>query len=509
MAVDQLKSVIISLTEDEKKEFRVFTQRQRSKDKRRDLELFEIIAEYPEKKPKDIIHELYNSENREAYNMLRKRLIKQLIDFVALKRMDEDETAAAKVMGMLSLSQHLFSRDLPQIGWSYLKKSEDLAYKSELHDLMDNIFNLQIEQWHPEFAPDIETIVHKLEENGRQAKQDEKVNVLAARIRYLLHKHKTGSLDEDLSVSIRKLFYDTGISHTFSKKPNHLLKILSIIRIGVLVEKDFSRFEPMIIEEFEKVENDGGFTKRNVQIRIELLYMIAHVLYRNRNFERCLKYLQELKKAISSQNKSLIGKFYPKYILLYASAKSYLGFNQESVKLIEGYILNFENRLSKRYILDLKLNLTVFYFQNQEYYKANQVLLTIHHSDKWCEKKMGKEWMLRKNLVDVINQYERENYEIALSRLNGIERSFSKLLSTTMYSRVKTFIGLIKYLINYPEEVATESFFQKVDDKIERLPTDQEDLLAMAFYCWLKAKMQKQPYYQVLVQTVNDSTLKG
>ena len=61
MAVDQLKSVIISLTDDEKEEFRVFTQRQRSKDKRRDLELFEIIAEYPEKKPKDIIHELLNT----------------------------------------------------------------------------------------------------------------------------------------------------------------------------------------------------------------------------------------------------------------------------------------------------------------------------------------------------------------------------------------------------------------------------------------------------------------
>ena len=44
MAVDQLKSVIISLTDDEKKEFRVFTQRQRSKDQRRDLELFEIIV---------------------------------------------------------------------------------------------------------------------------------------------------------------------------------------------------------------------------------------------------------------------------------------------------------------------------------------------------------------------------------------------------------------------------------------------------------------------------------
>ena len=76
MAVDQLKSVVLSLNEEEKKEFRVFAQRQRSKDKRRDLELFEIIIADPEKKPRLIIQELYGKENREAYNMLRKTALR-------------------------------------------------------------------------------------------------------------------------------------------------------------------------------------------------------------------------------------------------------------------------------------------------------------------------------------------------------------------------------------------------------------------------------------------------
>lgn len=78
-----------------------------------------------------------------------------------------------------------------------------------------------------------------------------------------------------------------------------------------------------------------------------------------------------------------------------------------------------------------------------------------------------------------------------------------------MYSRVKTFVGLIRYYINYPEKVATQEFYDKVYSEIERLPTDREDLLAMAFFCWLKAKMKKASYYEVLVETVNDVTLKG
>jgi len=508
MAVDHLKSVILSLTDEEKKEFRVFAQRQRTKDKRRDVELFEIIAADPDKKPRQIILDIYGRENREAYNMLRKRLIKQLMDFILLKRMDEDETAASKVMGMLSLSQHLFRRDLKKIGWSYLIKAENLAVRSELHDLMDNVYNLQIEQWHPEYAPAIETIVSKLENNSIQAKEDEKVNILTTRIRFLLYQHKIGSLKGDLSAHIDRMFSETGIGKTFSQRPKHLLKILSIIRIGILAEKEFHRFEPIIIEQFNRVVAEGGFHKRNIQIKIELLYMIAHVLYRNRDFKGCLEYLKEMKESIESQNQSFRSKFYPRYILLYASAKSYLGFNSVSIDLLEEYLDKFESSISANFVLDLKLNLTVYYFQNEEYFKANQILMGIHHSDKWCEKKMGKEWVLRKNLVDAINQYERGNYEIALSRMKSIERSSSSLLETPMYARVKTFVGLIKYFINYPEEVATKEFSEKVDREIERLPADREDLLAMAFYCWLKAKMKRQSYYKVLVETVNDVTLK-
>ncbi len=508
MAVDQLKSVVGSLNEEECKEFRVFAQRQRNKEKRKDLELFDIIVETPEMKPRDIIYQLYDEENREAYNMLRKRLIRQLTDFIMLKRMDDDETAASKVMGMLSLSQHLFTRDLPKIGWSYLLKAEKMAVKAELFDLLDNVYNLQIEQWHPEYAPEIDQIVDRQVNSGKKAEEDIQVNILATRIRSLLHRYKIGQLDGELRVHIDRMFSEGEIGNTFSKRPKHLLKILSIIRVGILADKEFYRFEPLIIEQYQKILKADGFDKRNLSVKVELLYMIAHVLYRNRKFKVCLEYLEDLKKAIESQLKSFRDKFYPRYVLLYASAKSYLGFNNESIGLIQSYLESDEKRISINYQLDLRLNLAVYYFQNEEYYKANRVLMDIHHSDKWCAKKMGREWVLRKNLVDVINQFERENYEIALSRMKSIERTFSDLLARPMYSRVKTFLGLIKHMINYPEQISTPEFFEKVDAKIERLPTDREDLLAMAFYCWMKSKMQKEPYYKVLVETVNDDSLK-
>ncbi|MFT7611517.1 MAG: hypothetical protein ACI9J3_000462, partial [Parvicellaceae bacterium] len=346
MAVDQLKSVILSLNEEEKKEFRVFAQRQRSKTRRRDLELFDIIVDDPEKKPRLIINQLYGSENREAYNMLRKRLIRQLTDFVTLKRMDEDETDSSKVMSMLSLSQHLFSRNLHKIGWSYLVKSESLAEKSELFDLLDNVYNLQIEQWHPEFAPNIDQIVERLRNNRTLAAEDEDVNILTTKIKHLLYKHKTGVLDGYLSAHIMVLFNESGVTETFSKRPKHLLKVLSILRIGALADKDFHRFEPIIIEQYNLINENGGFDKRNMQVKIELLYMISHVLYRNRDFRGCLVYLIELKKSIDSQLKSFRDKYYPRYMLLYASAKSYLGFNSESIQLIENYLSEEESRIS-------------------------------------------------------------------------------------------------------------------------------------------------------------------
>ena len=62
----------------------------------------------------------------------------------------------------------------------------------------------------------------------------------------------------------------------------------------------------------------------------------------------------------------------------------------------------------------------------------------------------------------------------------------------------------IRAVIEKPEVVASAEFSSHVDETITRLPGDQEDIQAMTFYCWLKSKMLRMDYYEVLIATIRE-----
>jgi len=233
-----------------------------------------------------------------------------------------------------------------------------------------------------------------------------------------------------------------------------------------------------------------------------MLYMIAHILYRNKKFKESLKYLELFKKDIGKYGKAYSRVFYPKYLLLYATVQNIEGNVDESIRVIEDALSQNQNILSTENVLNMKINLGVYYFELENYRESNRIIYSIENSDKWLERKMGKEWILRKNLGEVLNLYERGNVEIALTRIKSFEKNYAELLSLPIYNRVGTFLKFIRVCIDKPYWVSSKEFNEKVNETLERWPIEQEDLIASSFYCWLKAKMLKKPFYYVMVESL-------
>jgi hypothetical protein len=148
------------------------------------------------------------------------------------------------------------------------------------------------------------------------------------------------------------------------------------------------------------------------------------------------------------------------------------------------------------------LNLAVYYFQKEDFKMCNKTLYQIQNTDNWLQKKKGKEWVLRKNLIEVITQYELGNVDIALNRIKSFKKTHEKLLQLSMYQRVHTFLGFVEDIIKNPEKVSQPEYLEHVDQTLDRWPIQREDIQAMAFYCWLKSKMQKRKYYEVLIEAM-------
>ena len=118
---------------------------------------------------------------------------------------------------------------------------------------------------------------------------------------------------------------------------------------------------------------------------------------------------------------------------------------------------------------------------------------------------MGVEWRFKKNMIEVITQIELRHEDIALSKILSIEKHFALFFQQAAYARARIFLSFIKRLVNQPEIISSQSFAEEVINAQLAWPEEKEDLQAITFFAWLKAKMKKRNYYETLVEVMKTS----
>ncbi|MCH8331208.1 MAG: hypothetical protein IH946_07485, partial [Bacteroidetes bacterium] len=443
--MDNLQEIIRTMGEDDRKEFRIFINRNKKKKNRKDLELFRIFESDKEVQKADILNKLYADGNRNAYHSLRKRLAKHLNEFIVIKRLEEDTTAASSVMGLLSLSRYMFDKNSYRLGWKYLRNAEEEAKKNEQFDLLNSVFNMQVEFAETQHANDLKEIIAKRKENKPLAEEDERANIASSLIKLKLQESRVKGIDLDFDKVVEQILKEYKLSEAVTKRPKLLHALMSISRSAILAKKDFHSFAPYIIKQY----HSAVFTKKDQYYKLSLLYMIAHTMYRVRKFKEIFKYLELMKEALGQPGTGWYWNFYPRYILLLAAAYAYTDENKKAINILED-ILEDESQIGYPAQLNIKLNLAVYYFHQNDYDKTNEVLFSIYHTDNWCEKLMGKEWVLRKNMIELINQYELENYDVASNWIRAVDRNYKDLLSQHRYRNAKGFLGILRLMIAKP-----------------------------------------------------------
>ncbi|MDG1477202.1 MAG: hypothetical protein P8Q14_08655, partial [Vicingaceae bacterium] len=410
--MDKLQELINTLSEDDKREFRIFINRQKSKKQRKDLDLFELICK--QTSANEIQAKLYKTPNKVAYHTLRKRLLKHLTDFIVLKQIDHDTTATSSIAGLISLATYLFKKQSNEFGWRILIKAEKIALENEHYELLNNIYHLQIDASESEFAPDINDIYKKWKDNKALVDENEKANIAYNFIKKELNEVKLKGHDKDLEKLINQLLQKYGLDNLVFQRPHILYKVLDLTRRVMLSKKDFYSLEPYIIKTYEQLTENHGFSKRDHFYKINILYMISHILYRNRKFEASNTYLKLMSEAMQEYKNSYFQQFYPKYVMLQAANYTYLNQNEKSIETLNSIPEKELKKMSTENQLNIRMNLAVFYGNGMHLKEANHILQTFNHSDNWLEKKMGVEWVLKKNLVEIMLQYELGNIDIVL-----------------------------------------------------------------------------------------------
>lgn len=498
--MDKLKTILSTLSVDEQRAFTRFLQRQKPKKNRKDEALLGLLLSDEES---DILDKLYPEKpNPAAYHALRKRLMQQLRSFLMLQQIEDDPSTASTIMGHMSLARYLFNQRLDELAWTYLAKAEKLALANEHHDLLHSVYQLQIEKLDRAFPGEIEELLEKMTLNRIRVDEDERANIACSLIAKELQEVRQKGRHLDFDQTVQTVLNEYQLTEVVGKRPRLFFKLMKITRSAVLAKRDFNAFEPFIIAQYEHIEQTYGFQQQHHAYRLELLYMIAHVLYRNKKFEASLIWLEALIESSERYKKSHWSIFYPRVIMLKAANYTFLNQSEKSVLLLKSFLESPLIATSRQDQLNACFNLGINHFLRQEYSLAFRCGLNMPGSEKAQEREMGREWVMKKYLSELILQMELGNEDLVLKQIKLIEKQYGDLMQTDEYGKGKIFLTVVKKMIEQPEIFTDPAIYDQIRQQFPIKTAEKEDLQEMSFYAWLKARILNQNYYEVLLELV-------
>jgi tetratricopeptide (TPR) repeat protein len=284
----------------------------------------------------------------------------------------------------------------------------------------------------------------------------------------------------------------------------NLVNIIEISRATYLAIRDLRNFEAFVFTYYADLsESLLQESAKYAKELVTLEYMVAHSLFRNRKFKEAEKHLAKMESYIhlnAAVYKAWVGKFYAlKSVLL-----SFTGRNKEAIEEMETLLKNKANAMDNKDRLNVELSLAFFYFNEGQFGKANKILLYMTHSDNWYAKKMGTEWVMRKEMIRAIIQYELGNEDIAIRIILSLQNKYKFLFKKPMYKKAEWYLEvLVKYMQN-PYGISYKEFIENnfIDSFV--IPTKEEESKSLAFYSWIKAKLTNRNYYQVMLEEVSE-----
>ena len=490
---DSLKEIINTLSEGDRYRFRTFIQREKPLRSRKDLALFEDLAA-----GKTISGD---KKGTGPYHAVRRRLTDKLVQFISLRQQEEDATGGAGISGFITFARYLFDHNEERLAWRYLEKAEKKAEQNEQYVLLHRIYSLMVDHSASDHAPDLREVVRKRGANKVRMDEDERASIAAGLVLQELKRGRQQGGAPDIDRTIDQVLKEYQLEDTVLKRPRLMYNILSITRGQLLAKKEHHAFAPYAVRTYREALSQEGFSRHNHYYKLGFLYMVAHALYRNRDFAEAMEYADQLGENMKSYDRAHYRQFYSRHVLLTAALHCYMGNLRESIGMLA--LALEEGLLPLKEALNARLNLAIYYFLDGQVRLAIRTSAQTGLTDHRLEKLQGKEWVFKKNLMEAIALLEAGDEDIAEGRIRAVERKYSQMLKRPVYARVGIYIQFIKKLLRaVPDARERERFFQSMQESLVIMPEEEEDLQAMAFYAWMKARVNGRDFYGTLLETV-------
>lgn len=496
-----LNAIILTFTKEDQQKFINYLQKKNKRTDTKNITLFQILIDNT-LDAKAICQKLYGTQKQDAYHALRKRLHQSVIDFTANQRLQEEGSINMQIIKYILAAKSFLQQKQFKVAYKLLHKAEKLAQEHTLFALLNEIYHTKIQYAYANPAIALEPLILKFKTNQQKLQQEDTLNIVYAKVRAALNQAAYKGEVLDFQSILENTFKNQHITITDALSFKSLYQLITLASISVFVSKDYLKIEPFLINTYQAILQHKNKEKQ-LYYHIQILYAIANTLFRNKKFKESLQYLETMHQYMQLEKNKHHNTFTLKYHLLRALNLNYS--NQPEIAIDTLKPLISQKNTDIETLLDIHLSLIVFYFQQGDFKKAHQIFSKFFHTDTWYTEKAGKEWVIKKNLIEILLHIELQNTNLVESKLLSFKRTYNPYLKSINQTRVVTYLSFVDKYYKNPEQVTTKDFKNKVEQAFNWVETHKEDIFVMSFYSWLKGKMTKTDVFQVTLKLIKQA----
>ena len=486
-----LNAIISTFSNEEQQKFIAYLEKKNRRNDTKNIQLFKLLTK-DDYTSKELCLKLYKSNKKDAYHALRKRLYQSLIDFIANSTIEEENSVDMQIIKYIVAARTFLLHNKPKVAYSILDKAETLAQEHYLFPILNEIYHTKIQYAYAYTSVNIDDIIKKFKANQKNHYLEDELNIVYAKIRQTLNNITYRGEIIDFQTILNQTLQEHNISISESMSFKSLYQLMTIVSISAFVTNDYLKIEPFLIDTYKAIKEHKTKDKQ-LFYHIQVVYMIANTLFRNKKFNDSTHYLELMHQLMLSSRKKYYNTFKLKYNLLLALNYNYSNQQEKAIVLLETF--KIPKHADTESLLDIYLSLVMFYIQKSEFKKAQHIFSKFYHTDHYYTEKAGKEWVIKKNLIEIILHIELKNIDLVESRLLSFRRQYYNYLKQIKQERVIKYLSFVESYYKNPEHINSSDFINKVDSSFEWIEAEREDIFVMSFYAWLKSKMEQNDLY--------------
>ncbi len=484
-----LFEIINSLSTEDYDKFKLYLRHKNKRSDTKNIALLKILRQ--SYLPTNIDIMLYGKPSKNAYHALCKRLHDSLIDFIAGRSFETETTEEFEVLKLVLAARILYEQNIITAAQKTLQKAALRASNNDLYSLLSEIYHTQIQYAHLHEQVHLEDLIKAFYINQNHHKHQENLNLA-----YAFIKNKITQTHNTVTIDVNQLLEDTfhkfDISIHDSLTFKSLYQLLEIINTVARLENNYFDALPFFERVYKAISDKKTSSNKHLYYHIHLLYFMANAYFRNKQFETALVYLDQMKEKMHSERGKYEFRFRESELLLRTLLLNYSEKSTEAIQHLKNHFIQSKNKTPQN--PDLVLTLVICQTQQEEYKQALSSLNQLKHSTSWYISKMGEDWVIKHDLVQLIIHIELEHIDLVSSLIKRFKRKYKHVIQQE--NRLQDFIKILEIIHKRPEEVKTIRFRESIKRLFKTENRAKEDIFMLSYFAWVLSKTNSKTLYQ-------------